>query len=260
MPNAEHLTTFFEVVQVLLLAVLAVRLALTGLWRSYPVFFCYIILRIPDALAPLIISVRTILFFHIWLWKEPIFWLFHILLVAELCRLVLAGHPGIYSLGKWAMSAAVAVALTTSILTLMPQIKPHTPQISQRLQYYLAAERGVDFGLAIFLLLMLAFVSRFPFRIGRNVLIHAGLYTLYFFAETLGVFLHTLFGFDRLEALNLWMTIMACACLVAWLLLLNRQGETTKAAFPTLTKERETRILEQLDALNTTLMRAGGKK
>jgi hypothetical protein len=96
--------------------------------------------------------------------------------------------------------------------------------------------------------------------LNRNVLIHSGLYTFFFFAQSLGVFLHTLFGLRNTAVLNAFMTATMCACLVAWLLLLSPKGEEVKSTFPTLNPARETRILEQLDALNATLVRAGRKK
>src|SRR5215469_6961841 len=260
MPNAEDLGFYLEILQLVLLSLLAIRLALTGLWRSYPFFFWYVVLYIPDGIWPLFISIRSWTFLHVWLFTEPVFYIFHVLLVAELCRLILAGHPGIYSLGKWAMSVGVTLALAISILTLIPHIKPHSPLNSQMVSTYNAVQRGLDFGLGIFLLLLLAFLSRYPFRLNRNVLIHSGLYTFFFFTQSLGVFLHALFGLARTDILNTSMTATTCACLVAWLALLSPKGEFVKSVFPTLNPERETRILEQLDALNATLVRAGRRK
>jgi hypothetical protein len=259
MPNAEHLSTYFEILQLVLLALLGIRLAVLGLWRSYPVFFTYILVQIPHGIVPLVISIHSNSYLHYWLDSQPVIYIIQILLVAELCRLVLAGHPGIYTLGKWAMTAAVVVALAISLLSLIPHIKPHTPQISQRLQYYFAAQRGLDFGLGLFLLLMIAFISRYPFGLSRNTLIHAGLYTFYFFSETLGIFLHTLFGIDETAVINLSLTIVACGCLVAWLLLLRRSDDGAKPRLSS-TPEHESRILEQLNAFNETLTRSRKRK
>jgi hypothetical protein len=145
-------------------------------------------------------------------------------------------------------------------MTFTPRISPRSRQISHILPYYLVAGRGIDFALGIFLLLMLAFMSRFPFRLNRNVVIHVSIYTFFFFAGSLGAFLHSWFGIENGPLLNLLFTVVACGCLLAWLVLLSPKGEQVAAAFPTFTKDRETRILEQLDALNATLMRAGRRK
>ena len=261
MPNADHFTAFLEILQVVLIALLAVKLAVFGLWRSYPVFFTYILLKIPNSIIPVVVDVRSNTYLHIWLVSETIFFVLHILLVAELCRLILARLPGILTLGKWAMYGAVLIAVIISVLSLLPHIKPHTAWQSAWGRTYLAVERGLDFGLGIFLLLLLLFLSRFPLRLSRNVVIHSGLYIFFFFAQSLSVFLRTLFGYREVEGnyLNLVITALSCVCLVAWLTLLSREGQA-KTAFPTYSVERETRILEQLEALNTTLMRAGAKK
>lgn len=262
MPSAEHLSSYLEILQLILLTLLAVRLGVTGLWRTFPVFFTYVSIQIPNGIVPLAIDVRSNTYLHIWLVTETIFFVLHILLVAELCRLILASHPGILTLGKWAMYASVLIAVVASILSLLPHIHPNTPWQSTWGRSYLAVERGEDFGLGIFLLLLLGFLSRFPMRLNRNVLIHSALYVLYFFSQSLGFFVRTLFGYSQAEGefLNLLMTALSCVCLAAWLFLLSPEGQARKAAFPTYSAERETRILQQLDALNTTLMRAGGRK
>lgn len=257
MPNAEDLSKYFEILSVVLFALLAIRLAVLGLWRSYPIFFCYVILRIPHGIWPLLLDVHSNRYLHVWLYTEPVFYLFHILLVAELCRLILVGHPGIYTLMKWAMIGGVTLAVAISVLSLLPHLSPKTALTSKAAMTEFAGQRGVDFGLGMFLLLMMAFMSRYPLRLGRNVLVHASIYTFFFFAQALGVFVHTIFGLARGEQLNLVMTIMSCGCLVAWLLLLSRRGEQVQAAFPTYSAGREDQILEQLNALNASLTRAG---
>ncbi len=262
MPNAEHFSRFFEILSLGLTVALALRLFLSGLFRSYPVFFSYILFQIFEATYPLLIKndATSQDYAHIYVYSHWISYLLHILLVAEICRLILARHPGIYSLGKWAIYLGVLISLMSTLLTLTPHVNPRLPQISRILPYYLAAGRSIDFALGIFLLLMLAFMSRFPFRLNRNVVIHVSVYTFFFFATWLGTFAHAWFGMENAELFNLFLTIAACACLLAWLVLLSPDGEQVRSAFPTFTQERETRILEQLDALNATLMRTGRRK
>jgi len=65
----------------------------------------------------------------------------------------------------------------------------------------LSTERGVDFSLAIFILLILFFLSRYPVPLTGIFAVHAGgLFHLPFFsADTLGLVLHSIFGLHAQE-------------------------------------------------------------
>jgi hypothetical protein len=258
MPNAT-VSFYLQIFSLGCSALLALMLFKTGLWRRYPVFFWFSVMRIPDSLWPLLITdINSNLYLHVWTITQPIFWLFHIFLVAELYWLVLRDHRGIYSLGRWAMYVSVAIAICISILSLLPHFTPRTPQQSKVLGVMFAIDRGIDFALAIFLLLILLFLSRFPVKLSRNVLVHAAVYTVYFFSNSLAVFLRTLFGVRANVSTSLLFMAGSCLCLVAWLVLLSPRGEEVQVTFPTMGPEREKAALRQLESLNATLLKVSG--
>lgn len=258
MPSAGLVLQIFSL---LASALLAIKLFHTGLWRKYRVFFWFCCVRVADSLWPLFFSgTGSLNYLHVWMLTQPILWLFHILLVAELYRLILEGHPGIYSIGRWAMYGAVAIAVCISVLTLLPHFTPKTTQQSKYLRLEFSTDRGIDFALAIFLLLILLFLSRFPIKLSRNVLVHSGVYTVYFFINSLAVFLRTLFGITASASTSLLLMAGSCVCLVAWLVLLNPRGEQVQTNFPAISSQREKNALRQLAALNATLLRVSGNK
>src|ERR1700733_3918450 len=149
-------------------ALLAIKLFKTGLWRRYRIFFWFSCVRVADSIWPLFFTkTSSLAYLHIWMLTQPVLWLFHILLVAELYRLILEGHRGIYSLGRWAMYGATVVAVGISILSLLPHFTPRTPQQSRYLGLEFAVNRGIDFALAIFLILILLFLTQFPIKLSR---------------------------------------------------------------------------------------------
>ena len=229
MPNAD-LTRVFLVISLVGTALLIGRLLITGLWKHYPLFFCYFVFRIPNTLWPLFLPNKTKLYEHVWMLTEPLAWIFHILVVFELCRLVLEGHRGILTLGRWAMYGAVVIAIGISILSLLPHLKPQMSVETRLLRYEFATARGVDFALAIFLLLLMFFLSRFPLRLSRNVLVHATLYTLFFFGEAFTMFLRELFGSPANHTLDVFLMAFSAACIFAWIFLLNPAGEAVHAS------------------------------
>jgi len=261
MPNAD-LAVILQVLQVISLlgaAALASKLFATGLWKHYPIFFLYLVFRIPNTAWPLLLNTSSNLYQKVWMLTEPIAWIFHVLIVIELYRLVLSKHRGIYTLGRWVMYGALAVAITISILSLLPHIKPHMPQQTKYMGYEFAINRGTHFALAVFLLVMLFLGSRFPMALSRNVLVHAAIYTAFFLADSLAMFLRTLFGLAGSNAISACVVALQCACLAAWLILLNAHGEEVRTNFPAISPQRERNALRQLESLNATLLKASGK-
>src|ERR1039457_394856 len=160
---------------VLLLGSLLMALMLyrTGLYRRYPIFFTFFIFRIPNGIWPLFLETSSPRYQQIWVLTDPIGLAFYVLMVVELYKLVLEKYKGLYSLGRWALYCSLAVSVAISAITLLPRIKPSTPQRSKIMFYVLATERGIDTALAIFIVLILCFLSLFPVRLSRNVRMHA---------------------------------------------------------------------------------------
>jgi hypothetical protein len=257
MPNP-HLGVVFQVVSLCGAALLCLKLFQTGLWRRYPVFFWYFTFRVPDSAWPLFLKADSSLYQKLWMLTEPVAWIFHILVVFELYRLVLQDHKGIYTLGRWAMYAALAIAIPISILSLIPHFTIHTPDNTRYMGYEFATARGIDFSLALFLLLILLFLSRYPIKLSRNVVVHAALYTILFFSEAFAVFLRT-FKIVATETLNVVLIGLSCACTVAWLILLSRRGEQVQVHRPSISSRREKSALRHLESLNVTLLKVSGK-
>lgn len=232
-----------------------IKLCYTGLYRRYRMFFLLFLFAIPETIWPLLIDVKSQLYEKIWIISDPIFWVLHILVVLELYRLVLENHKGLYSLGRWIMNAAVGIAIFISVLSLIPHFKPTTPQHSRMLGYFFATRRGIDCSLVIFILLILLFLSRYPVRLSRNVLVHTALFSIFFLIETLTLLLASVFGIHVYTAVDILRSGILSLCVFAWFFLLTRKGEEVETNLPLFGPEYERRALQQLDALNATLLK-----
>jgi hypothetical protein len=158
------------------------------------------------------------------------------------------------------MYLAVPVAIAISVLSLLPKIKPKASLDTRLLGIWFATERGIDFALAIFLLLILFILSRYPVRLSRNVVVHATLYTLFFMGTAL-VLLLRVFAVRgaALQTTNLVMSGISCGCIFAWIVLLTRKGEEVTSSYPSISKHREQLALRQLENLNATLLKVSHK-
>src|SRR5258707_865753 len=131
---------------------------------------------------------------YMWTTTQPLFWLFYVLTVVELSRLVLERYKGLYSIFRVAVIVSTVVSVTVSALSLIPKIKPTSPQRSKILGLFLVSERGLELSLALFIILILLFLSRYPVVLSRNVRAHAVIYAVYFLANTMGLLIRSLWG------------------------------------------------------------------
>jgi hypothetical protein len=253
------LISFLRVVLLLGSALIVIKLYRTGLYRRYPCFFLYFIFRIPNSIWPLLLKTNEWRYERLWLVTSPIVLIFYVLIVLELYRVVLEDYKGLLSAGRWAFYVSLALSLTISALSLLPKIKPGMAQRSKSMFYELAAERGIDTSLAIFIILMLCFLSVFRVRLSRNVRVLTLVYSVFFLSNTFVVLMRSLFGLRMVDEVNALLNAVAAASVIAWLVLLKPTGEEAKPAPVRVEKGYEERLLTHLDALNSALMRSGGK-
>jgi hypothetical protein len=253
------LVSFLKIVSLLGSALIAVKLFRSRLYLRYKVFFAFFVFRVPNGTWPFFFDIKSNIYLHFWIVTEPLFWGFSIFLVVELYRLVLEKHKGIYTLGRWFMYLATALSVAISALSMLPKIKPEMPQASKIMGVFFATERGIDFSLAIFILLLLSFLVLFRVPLSRNVKVHSALYSVYFLSNTLGLLVRSIFGKHLMNEVDLFLMAASCGCLIAWLLLLNPSGERLLSSASGVSPGDETRLLLHLDALNRTLLEATGK-
>ena len=252
------LVSFLKAVSLLGSGLTAYKLYRSGLYRRYPIFFTYFVFRVLNGTWPFLLDIKSPAYLKVWMLTEPFLWTFYILVVFELYRLVLEKYKGLYTLGRWAMYVGIVVSAAVSALTLVLKIKPSAPQRSNLLGYFLVTERGIDLSLAIFILLILFFLSRYPVALSRNVRLHATLYSVYFLSNTFGLLMRGLFGLHLADLVDLLLMGATTGCMIAWLFLLNPAGEQAADKLPRLSGEHERHLLTQLDAVNAALLKARG--
>jgi hypothetical protein len=238
-------------------ALMSVRLYRTGLHRLYPAFFAYFTFRIPNGIWPFFFDGASPEYQKLWITTQPLIWLFYILMVRELYRLVLERYKGLYTLGRWAMYFAMVSSVLISALSLIPRIKPSSAQRSKLMIYALATERGVNTALAIFIVLLLLFLSFYPVRLSRNVRTHAIIYSAFFLSNTFVSLMRSLFGLKMVDEVNIALLGVAAVCVVAWLVLLSPEGAEVRISEAKLGPQYEGRLLTQLDSLNAALLNVG---
>jgi hypothetical protein len=236
-------------------ALTALKLFTTGLYKQYPIFFLYFVFRVPNSIWPLVLDLRSNSYFYCYVVTLPLVLLFYILLVRELYQLVLQDYKGLQTAGRWMMYASLVGSVAIAILTVLPKIQPSMPQRSKIMGFVLNSERMVDTALAVFIILLLALLSRYPIQLRRNVRVIALVYSVYFLSGTLNMTVRTILGMQSLGTLNVVITVVNMCSVYAWLFLLSPAGEKVAVAKQGVKAENERRLLMQLEDLNAALLR-----
>ena len=249
------LVSFLRAVLLLGSVLMALKLYHTGLYHHYPIFFAFFIFRIPNSIWPLFLEVTSPLYERAWVVSTAVALGFYVLMVVELYKLVLEKYKGLYSLGRWALYVSLAISVSISAISLLPRIQPSMPQRSRIMFYLLATERGIDTSLAIFIVLILCFLSFFPIKLSRNVRMHALIFSIFFLSNTFVLLMKSLFGMLLWHEVNTILLVVTAASVVAWLTLLRTAGEDSSRSPIRFGPEHERRLLLHLDTLNAALLR-----
>lgn len=238
-------------------ATAALRLYQLDLNRVYRFFFAFLVFSTARSLLLLPFNLRGNMYGLIYLATLPILWVFYILIVLELYSLVLQNYSGIYSLGRWTLYGALFFSVTVSILTLIPTWGNES---SKLLFVCTTVTRGVDFSLVIFLLLILVFLSRYPVALHRNIIVHCIVYTVFFLGTSMTILVRDVFGRQVMRPLNNVLEVIGTACYLVWIFFLTRAGESRVTMLRhNWSPDDEQRLVEQLNNINATLLRAARK-
>ena len=270
MPTLAEMVEYLGWLTIVALLALYLRLRQQGLHRVYRVFAAYLLFRAAciftlAVLPPLwyLSSSRPYVPFgnnvYAWGWllTTPVLWVLHILVVLELYSLVFRNYRGIASMGRWATFAGLGIAILLSSLTL-PADLSRAGEPFPILRAFVAVTRGVDSSLVLFLLFISAFLTWFPVPLCRNVVLYSMVYAVYFITTSLAELLRNLSGSAAWGLTSILLAGADLVCLAVWILFLNREGESKRVVVRhTWAPQREEILIQQLAAINSTLLRSG---
>ncbi len=236
--------------------VLIVRLTQLKLFRVYPFFFAS--LCIPLALQTVVVLYGTgsITFLNSFLILQPIRNILYILVVWELFSVIFRNYAGLRSLSRWVMGVAAAIAPVGFILSMASSGQAFKSHLVLQVVRF---ERGIAFGLIIFILIMLYFISRYPIKLPRNNVIHCMVFSVWLLGDAA---LLLASGFlpknPGAQIINDGLALLEIGCYLGWTLLLSKTGEYQETRVRRdISPEHERVLIGELDAMNALLLRAG---
>lgn len=233
---------------------LIVRLYLFGLHRRYRAFFVFMTLFALENASCAVLNTRSAIYQKVWILTQPIEWFLYACVVLELFSLVLQDYQGLSTVGRWSLIAATSVALVASVLSLA--VPSHTTVQGQLMAYYYVAERAIYFSLVVFLLTILALLTRYPITLNRNIIVHCMVFSIYFLTNTAIFVLLSTRGYRMIRIAVYGTQAVNLAALGIWLAMLNSVGERRPQRLrPVWMPDQEEKLSRELNSLNMALLR-----
>jgi hypothetical protein len=157
---------------------LIVRFWWTGLYRVYVYFFCYLLANLIQAAVLWSASYNSLCYRYAWTGFGLLINCCFALVVLELYSIVLKDHPGIASQSRRYIKVTLGLAVVVSLLLLSLEKAPKGVVGAS-----LIFERVVLSSLAVFVLLMAAFLAYYPVPLNRNVIFYYVGYADYFLTK-----------------------------------------------------------------------------
>ena len=202
--------------------VLLMRLAASGLWRSYPFFFAYIAALALESVLLILVDGNSNkdLYRHVWLTSRTVLLAVATAAVLEIFNRWSDSFRGIGIFGKQLL--LVLLALSTGLCLSTVPINWLTRGWVLATYLMTVANRALQAGLAAFLILMLGFYSKFGGPVPRNLNRHTWAMTAFVLATALSYFLvaskYYMMGNTLLQSVS-------TGTLIFWIVALRKSGE-----------------------------------
>ena len=200
--------------------VLCIRLAVSGLWRSYPYFFAYLAALATESAILMSLDQGKVVYRKVWVVTRTILLVVETAAVLEIFNSWSDSFRGIGKFGKQLLLVLVVIA-TGLCLSTVP-INWSTSVLLFAIFLMFVVNRAVHAGLAAFLILMLGFYTKFGGPVTRNLKRHTWAMTAFVVANAVSYFLLTSKNYGMG---NMLMQAISTGTLIYWIVALRSSGE-----------------------------------
>jgi hypothetical protein len=247
------------IVSACLYSALALKLLLSGLFRSHSALLVYCLVSIVRLVGATFFRAGTNYYAYWWMATEVFSWLIYVVLVLDVQGRLFDQFPGLATFSRRFVQASVILAVGLSLVLALPEFG-RTEKPFPVLAAFLAVQRAVLTSLVIFLLLQVAalVVLRLPLR--SNTVAHTVIFFFYFLFKAWLNLLLDVVGFHVSSTLSTILLTLSSACVVGWIILLTPRGEAVRVRVGhQWDPERGEQLVEHLASINASLSRSGRK-
>jgi hypothetical protein len=233
-----------------------VRLLWLGLVSKFPALLVWLGAVGAENLALGLLDHKSNLYFWTYFAAEPLKCLLGVFAIRELFGVVFKNYPGIRSGGRSVMYAAMTVSVAVSAaLTASVWSGTASGRAFSHLYYLQTGQRSVVFSLALVIVAILVFLSKYPLHLSTNIIVSSVCFCTLFLSETFQQLIDTLQPKLRNPVVDVSESVFMFLTLLTWALMLRpeRQEVPAKLVFSAPNEER---LLAQLNALNQLMTRS----
>ena len=225
----------------------------------YRVFSWFLVFEVPT----MILSLGSYRWWNIdyrlfWLATRLPYWLLYVWMVYAQVRAVMHEYPGISRLSARVLNGSIAAAALVGGIMTARALYLLGLDGDPWVRAFAAAtllERTASLTSLILLLGVLGFLVWFPVAVPRNLVVFSTIYIVFFASNVVS---YSFYG-SHYEALVWSVLVLGCICYTCWLLFLTKAGEQAPASIGhSWNPADRDRLLEQLGAINATLVSARG--
>jgi hypothetical protein len=205
---------------ILLMAILAIRLIAGGFWRTYPAFTVYIVMLWLEAGVLLVLNGQQGLYGKVWIFSRPMVLVLEVLAVLSIFGRWTVSFPGIGKFGRSLLVVLAVVSLGLALSTV-----PVTASTNGWVTAYNATtvlNRVSSACFAFFLLLTIAFFSKFGGPVAANLKRHSWSMAVFVTANSISYFVASSHVF---WLANMFLTVISIAALAFWIFAFRKSGE-----------------------------------
>jgi hypothetical protein len=230
------------------------RLLHFGLRRRFPFLGAYLAVTFFYHSILSVVTRTSRIYFLVYVVSEPIIWCMAALSVREMFALVFLNYPGLRTAGRWALNAALTISVSVALLILKTPW-PGESLNTRWLFYELALDRSVHFSLAVIIMILLVFLSRYPLHLDRNTYVASGFFSAMFLTQSVVRLVDSLSPKLFVHYADYSEVGFTALCLIGWGVMVGPAQVAAPAHVPA-NKLRETELLQQLESLNNILSRS----
>ena len=233
----------------------AARLLQFHLTRRFAYLFSYLVVTVLFAVGLSVLDRNSPAYYWSYLASGPVIWATASLTVYQLFALVFRDYPGLKTAGRWALNGALAISLIASAVILRTPWSFLSAR-STALYYELVLDRSVHFGLAVIIVVLILFLSRYPLHLDRNTYVASGFFSAVFLAESVTRLIDTLSPALHANAVDTPEIAFVALAFTGWGVMLRAASAARIPVRVPGDPGREADLLRQLDALNGILSRS----
>jgi hypothetical protein len=243
-------------IQAVAAAIAAARLVWLGLaerqWAMLTFLFVTTVSNLFFGLWP----IQGQVYYWGYLTFQPVLLLVEIAVVFQLFQDTMSSYAGIQTAARRTLQAVVAISTLGSV-TLTALSWDNDARRSIHAYYWLVVNHWVQFGLALMVIALILFLSRFPVRLARNTYVSCYFFCAVFLVEACDSLLATLSPLLFSRLVDMAAVLLVSVLLIAWTAMMRHQSADSVTEGVHFGNRDTGSLLLQLESLNQTLSRVG---